>query len=268
MDKVGERLRAARERAGLSLREISARTKIRAPLLDAIERADFGQIPQGLLARGFLRAYAREVGLDPESVVRQFQDEYEPETTRPDALPAATASVDSEEKHRNDHQRTWRLQLQIAAGVAALAGAVFIFFHRSEGDDPVRADPISTAGAEGEVAAGSGEDAEPVDDQGPADVVATVSSLENEADSLTIAIVPADVVWVEATADGTRVLYQLLHPGQQRSIDVRGELLLRVGDAGAFQYSINGVPGRQLGGPGTVRTLRITRENYSTFQDQ
>jgi hypothetical protein len=145
-----------------------------------------------------------------------------------------------------------------------MAGAVFIFLHRSEGDDPVRADPISTAGAEGEVT----EDAEPVDDQGPADVVATVSSFESEADSLTIAIVPAGVVWVEATADGTRVLYHLLHPGQQRNIDVRGELFLRVGDAGAFQYSINGVPGRQLGGPGTVRTLRITRENYSTFQDQ
>ena len=75
-------------------------------------------------------------------------------------------------------------------------------------------------------------------------------------------------MWVEATADGTRVLYQLIHPGEQQVIDVREELLVRVGDAGAFQYSINGVRGRQVGAPGAVRSIRITRDNYTTFQDQ
>jgi cytoskeletal protein RodZ len=269
MTTVGERLREARERAGLSLRELSARTKIRPPLLDAIERADFGRIPQGLLARGFLRAYAREVGLDPESIVRQFLDEYESETRRHDALLAATAPVDSEPQDRNERQRSGRLHLPTAVSVAALIGVVFIFVQgRSEVDDRVPSDPIPTVRTDAEVAADPVHDAKPTDDSFPADVVAAVSTLENDADVLTVAIVPADVVWVEATADGTRVLYELLRPGLERSVDVRDELLLRVGDAGAFQYSINGVRGRQLGTPGAVRTFRITRENYRTFQDQ
>jgi cytoskeleton protein RodZ len=269
MSTVSERLREARERTGLSLRELSARTKIRTPLLDAIERADFGRIPQGLLARGFLRAYAREVGLDPESIVRQFQDEYESETRRPDALPAATASVDSEQQDHNDCQSSGRLHLRIVASVAALIGVVFIFVQgRSEVDDRVPSDPIPTVRADAEVAAGPGHDAEPTDDPVPADVVAAVRTFENNADVLNVAIAPADAVWVEATADGTRVLYELLRPGLERSIDVRDELLLRVGDAGAFQYSINGMRGRLLGPPGAVRTFRITRENYRTFQDQ
>ena len=55
--------------------------------------------------------------------------------------------------------------------------------------------------------------------------------------------------------------------GEQRVIDVRDELLLLIGDAAAFQYSINGVTGRRLGPPGEVRRIRITRENYSEFQD-
>jgi len=49
-------------RVGLSLSEISARTKIRTALLEAIEREDFDRLPSGLLARGLLRAYARAPG--------------------------------------------------------------------------------------------------------------------------------------------------------------------------------------------------------------
>lgn len=206
MGNVGERLQQARVRAGLSLREVSARTKIRTALLDAIEREDFGQLPQGLLARGFLRAYAREVGLDPESVVRQFQDEFEPETVRPDASPAPTTAVDFEQKRGNERQPAWRSQFLAAAVVAALAGAIFIFLHRhSEIDDRVPSDPFATVGAETEAAADTGQDAEHAEDHVPGDVaVAAVNT--SEADSLTVDISPAGLVWVEATADGTRVL--------------------------------------------------------------
>lgn len=41
---------------------------------------------------------------------------------------------------------------------------------------------------------------------------------------------------------------------------------MRVGDAAAFAYSINGVRGRTLGGPGEVRDIRITSDNYTGFQ--
>jgi len=266
MGNVGERLQQARVRAGLSLREISARTKIRAALLDAIEREDFGQLPRGLLARGFLRAYAREVGLDPESVVRQFQHEFESEAMRPDAGPPTT-TADSEQKHDNDRQPAWRLQFLAAAVVAVLSGAVFISLNRySEIDDRVAPDPIATVGAGAEPAADTGQDAELAEDQPSGEVTAAVVNT-SEADSLTVDLHPAGPVWVEATADGTPVLYQLIHPGERHVIDVREELLIRVGDAGAFQYSINGVRGRQVGLPGAVRSIRITRENYTTFQD-
>src|SRR5262245_8773801 len=72
MSDVGTELREAREKHGLSLKDIAARTKIREALLFAMERNEFTQLPSGLLARGFFRAYAAEVGLPPETIVRKY----------------------------------------------------------------------------------------------------------------------------------------------------------------------------------------------------
>ena len=68
----GARLRAARERRGITLREVANSTKINVALFDAIERDDASRWPSGLFRRAFMRAYAREIGLDPESTVREF----------------------------------------------------------------------------------------------------------------------------------------------------------------------------------------------------
>jgi cytoskeleton protein RodZ len=261
MANVGERLQQARVRAGLSVREIAARTKIRTVLLEAIEREDFRQLPQGILGRGYLRAYAREVGLDPESVVRQFQDECEREAARLDAAPASAVETGP----KDDRRRTY--WLQVLAAVTAGVLAVFIVLGRDPGmDERGEPAPISTVGAETEAIIETGgqdseQGAERIDD-----IVAAVDT--PEVPSLTVAISPAGVVWVDARADGRRVLYQLVHPGEQRVITARDEIQLLVGDAGAFRYSISGVPGRRLGAAGAVRTIRITHENYSTFQEQ
>jgi hypothetical protein len=259
MANVGETLQQARVRAGLSVRDIAARTKIRTVLLEAIERDDFEQLPQGILGRGYLRAYAREVGLDPESVVRQFQDACERGVARFD--PHLAAAVDTGPK--NDRRRTYWLHVLVA--VVACVLAVFIALTRGPGIDE-RADPVSTVGAEAEaIIETGGQDPEQGGDRID-DIVAAVGT--PEVPSLTVAISPAGVVWVDARADGSRVLYQLVYPGDQRVINARDEIQLLVGDAGAFRYSINGVSGRRLGAPGAVRTIRITRENYTTFQDQ
>ncbi len=71
---VGSRLRAAREARGLSLREIAARTKISVSALEALECNDLTRLPGGLFSRAFVRTYAKEVGLDPEQAVRDFDE--------------------------------------------------------------------------------------------------------------------------------------------------------------------------------------------------
>jgi len=72
MTDFGGKLRQARERRGVSLRQIAASTKISSAVLEALERNDVSRLPGGIFTRAFVRSYAAEVGLDPEETVREF----------------------------------------------------------------------------------------------------------------------------------------------------------------------------------------------------
>jgi transcriptional regulator with XRE-family HTH domain len=71
-DSFGLRLRAAREREGITLEDVADRTKVPLVLWEAMERNDFSSWPSGLFARAYVRDYARLVGLDAEEVVDEF----------------------------------------------------------------------------------------------------------------------------------------------------------------------------------------------------
>src|SRR5436190_15195321 len=73
----GGRLREARERRGISLRQIAANTKISVAVLEALERNDISKLPGGIFSRAFVRSYAIEVGLDPEKTVQEFLERFE-----------------------------------------------------------------------------------------------------------------------------------------------------------------------------------------------
>jgi len=68
----GEKLRKQRELRGISLDAISTTTKISTRMLRAIEDEHFDQLPGGVFNKGFVRAYARQVGLDEEEVVNDY----------------------------------------------------------------------------------------------------------------------------------------------------------------------------------------------------
>src|SRR5580765_6987003 len=68
----GSRLREARERRGITLRQIAAATKISIGVLEALERNDISRLPGGIFSRAFVRSYAIEVGLDPETTIQDF----------------------------------------------------------------------------------------------------------------------------------------------------------------------------------------------------
>jgi transcriptional regulator with XRE-family HTH domain len=68
----GEKLRKQREQRGLSLDAISTITKISPRMLRAIEEEHFEQLPGGVFNKGFVRAYARLVGLDEDEAVSDY----------------------------------------------------------------------------------------------------------------------------------------------------------------------------------------------------
>jgi transcriptional regulator with XRE-family HTH domain len=71
-ETFGPRLRAARERRGISLETLSSVTNVHTDLWEGLERGDLSRWPSGIFARSFVRYYARALGLDEDDVVNEF----------------------------------------------------------------------------------------------------------------------------------------------------------------------------------------------------
>lgn len=131
MEDFGGTLRQARERRGISLRQISASTKISVVALDALERNDISKLPGGIFSRAFLRSYALEVGLDPDQTVRDFVARF---AEAPPAEGETRATSMAEEDTAFEKRRVAALRLARIVGVIAilalLASLFLILRHR------------------------------------------------------------------------------------------------------------------------------------------
>lgn len=82
-DSFGRRLRLERERRKIPLTSIADNTKISIALLEGLERDDLSRWPPGIFRRSFLRLYAEALGLDAETLLREFltlfPDPHEPQ---------------------------------------------------------------------------------------------------------------------------------------------------------------------------------------------
>ena len=72
MDEIGHILREARENRGLTLEDAQANTRINARYLAALESGQYSALPTPVHARGFLRNYARFLGLDPQPLLDRY----------------------------------------------------------------------------------------------------------------------------------------------------------------------------------------------------
>jgi transcriptional regulator with XRE-family HTH domain len=91
-DTFGPRLRRERERRGISLETLSARTNVSVELWMGLENNDFSKWPGGLFARAFVRDYARVIGLDADDLIDDFCRLYPIGDRR--ALPTLRASAE------------------------------------------------------------------------------------------------------------------------------------------------------------------------------
>ncbi|MGI9106070.1 MAG: helix-turn-helix domain-containing protein [Pyrinomonadaceae bacterium] len=86
---LGAQLRQARERRGVSLRELSDQTRIARRYLEAIEEDNYKELPGGIFNRSFIKAYAKTVGFSEEEAVRIYTQVAREHGESPDELPAS-----------------------------------------------------------------------------------------------------------------------------------------------------------------------------------
>jgi len=265
---TGERLRRARLDAGKTLHQVAAETKIQLWILEAIERDDLSRVPGGVFIRGYLTAVARAVGVSPSEVVTAHSPETPP--------PPAVTPVPSPPPDPNEGSTTplwqyvvivamvlaaavlWRNMTRSSSEVAtALAPPPSATAPRPPAPSPAPAVGLPTeAGATATTGATPpGSPVEPHD----GDPGTTTNA------PLVVQLHANDEVWIEADADGERKVYQLFEQGQELRLEGQKEIRLLVGDAAAVTYTINGKPGRPLGGTGVVRQFVVSPANIESL---
>jgi cytoskeletal protein RodZ len=255
MTEFGVNLRLAREQRGISLRQIALSTKISMVVLEALERDDFSHLPGGIFSRAFVRAYAIEVGLDPEEAVQQFLTKFgEVEAARGDT--EVPVEVSEDDRAFLNRQRKAASILRIAAVVLLIViiGGVSIWLtSRAKATPPP--EPAPVAAPERSAAQPSGTTT-----PAPASSDATP-----DAPAIAIELVASDACWLEASADGKDAVKNTLAAGQKFNIAGDREVVLTVGNAGAIAWTLNGKPGKPIGRAREVQMVRVTRENLASL---
>lgn len=249
---IGAELRAAREAKGLSVATIAHRIRVQPRMLAAIELNDLTGLPPRPFGRGFVRAYAEEVDLDPDRTVQSFFAQF-PSSPAPPPSPSRRDYA-AESLLRPPSQLAG---LGTAAAILLVVVTAAVVLGR-RGDPQAESNAVGTSGSSAPAASLAEPSAAPAS---PAQAPAS-----GAAPPLRFSFSVTRPCWVAATADGQRTLYRTLEAGERQTIDAARQIEIRFGDASAVTWSINGREGAPLGESGEVRDLRITPDNASTVR--
>lgn len=251
-DDIGGRLRGAREQRDLSLSDLATRTKLPVHVLQAIERNDFASLPGGMFRKAYVRTVAAEVGLNPDQIASDYSSRFEPS-----GAPPAVLDRDAALQAEWIEQLTPSPRRSIARLVTLAVAAVAWFMLRSDPGQPNV--PIDDVAGDAVMASMLQPAATALSDDRQPDAVAPQPSDALTSDvPLRIEMAATSLCWIAAEADGERVLYRLVEPGEQLVLEGHHMISLRLGDAGAVRLSINAGASRSFGRDGEVVDLEVT----------
>jgi len=255
---LGTHLRRIREERGISVEEISQKTKISTRLLEAIENEQFDRVPGGLIGRSFVRQYARELGIDEDMTEKEYLQASAERVEGSSVLQGNTPnqSISAAADYA-------RIILAILGIGILLAGLAYGGYRLS---DFMTADQIFAEARTGEpsaaVPAEMAENDEPIavaaEDSETTPVAAFLPSEE-----LDLQIASHGTAWLSITTDGVREWQGIMQANQTRDVQAAESISLTVGDAGAVSLTLNGNAMPELGLPGQVRNLTITARDVA-----
>lgn len=231
--RAGRKLAEARRQLGLSIEEVAERIRVRREFLEALEDMNVKSLPGKAYALAFLRSYARELGIDDDAIVDQFQDECAlgPETL----VKHARAPLS-----RPQRERPW-----LAAAALVVLAAGFVGWQALGRQEQQRVETVAPAAP---AAPGSVEPVSPGDHR--------VVEIRAVADA-----------WLEARGpDGTVFLSSTLRQGDVYRPDPSPGWTLHARDGGAFEVYVNGVSAGPLGAAGMPVLGRSLDEIQPTAQ--
>ena len=274
---LGNTLREERERQNLSVEDIEQGTSIRALYIEAIENGEYDKLPGEVYTRGFIKNYAKFLGLDGDEFSKQFTAEVHgapspsPVNENPvensAEIPAETFVVETKpvkpvkpakpakaekksskvvgEIHGETGGSSSKLIVAAVVIIAALAGGAWSFLS-SDGGDVATKPPVQTQQQP------KPENPTPVANANPAPP-APIDGVKVEAKF-------NDRCWTLATVDGTVVLEGVVEAGENLSWEGKQNINLRFGNAGAVELTHNGQNLGIQGGVGDVVDKTFTKQ--------
>ena len=236
MAALGEEFRSAREARGITLSEVAEQIHIRSVYLNAIENEEWSAIGAPVYVRGFIRTYARFLGLDAEDAVGRFN------AAAPAERLVSTASVSLDEREGSGIS-VWAVlgALVALALVAFVAYEYWQYLQGSGGKAPVA---VATAAPQPTVAAAGSQTPAPTASGSPSAQPATTGRHQ-------IAIRLTQRSWLRVSIDGTTQLEGIFPAGTARTFT--GSVAdVRAGNAGGVTVALNGRPPVPMGKDGDV----------------
>jgi len=233
MESLGKYLKKERETKKISLREVSKNIKVREPFLRAVEEDRLDLLPSPTYAKGFLSAYARYLGLDPNEVILRYENFLKGELITPlEALPG--------KKMLWNKKYLWLIGGVIVAGLVVV---YFLFFQPSQR-------PIEPVPPKAEVQ-------KPAPSPPPTPRAEKPSGPE-EKTVLSLQLKAAERTWVSLQVDSQPGKEITLQPGEGISYRAMKQIQLIVGNAGGLDIIFNERRLERFGKSGEVFTLIFT----------
>jgi cytoskeleton protein RodZ len=231
--RTGAMLANGRAAAGLELVDIARDTRVPLRHLKALEEDRHDELPALPYAIGFVKSFARAVGLDPETVASQFRAE----TSKGAHVPSLNTLEPLDERRLPSQALVYgsiALVVAVIAGLSAWGAGAF--------------DPPPPASTEIAAAAPAPAEVEPL--PAPAAVTAPVGAVTPANASGPVVLTAREDVWLKIYdgATKTSVMTGTLAAGQSFTVPADPGLQLWTGKAGALDVTIGGRPIPALGG--------------------
>ena len=254
---VGDILRREREKQGLTIADIEQGTSIRGLYIEHIERGNIKELPGLVYAKGFVRNYAKFLRLDAEQLVQQFAEENGSAPVPPPVeveSPARRISLSnvgdeslSEISIGQQSSSYAGIFGKLAAGIVVLAalvggGAAVI----SAINAPAREAVQPPVKAEQPAAA-------------PAAAPANPSDTQENADGVRVSVTLTERCWTEVSVDGKSVFEGIIEKGKTENWQGKESVVIRAGNAGALDVTLNGKKLGKFGDNGEVLERRFTK---------
>jgi cytoskeletal protein RodZ len=272
----GERLKKEREKRGMTLEDVSGATKISVRNLRALEQEKFDQMPGGIFNRGFVRAFAKHLGLDDDQVVADYREAAgesvptldAPEIPAPGHTPEKVAGPPSSPPQESSGQVPWAALIGLVVLGAIAVGFWSYHSHRKTSETSALAVEPIPGGRPAEAPNPSPEAATPPGPRADANSAPTSSSPPSPetqsppaavaGSGFDLALRAHDEVWLSSAVDGQPPSEAIMEDGQSITVHASDRAILKVGNAGALDVVFNGqrVPVRAA--EGEVRTLTFT----------